>query len=91
MSICELLDCCVIFYYSVAHKYVVMIADLRDNISHLSDILLETKTNCDDVVHNLEELKRAGAAGYSKAHEELIQELDTRFGQRKSIFAVRRS
>uniref|UniRef100_A0A8D8BCF2 E3 ubiquitin-protein ligase RNF123 n=1 Tax=Culex pipiens TaxID=7175 RepID=A0A8D8BCF2_CULPI len=88
MSICELLDCCVIFYYSVAHKYVVMIADLRDNISHLSDILLETKTNCDDVVHNLEELKRAGAAGYSKAHEELMQELDTRFGQRKSIFAV---
>ncbi|KXJ75047.1 hypothetical protein RP20_CCG012419 [Aedes albopictus] len=88
-SICELLDCAVIFYYSVAHKYVVMIADLRDNICHLSDILLETKTNCDDVVHNLEELKRSSAVGFSKAHEELMQELDTRFGQRKSIFAKR--
>ncbi|XP_065083539.1 E3 ubiquitin-protein ligase RNF123 isoform X2 [Ochlerotatus camptorhynchus] len=88
-SICELLDCAVIFYYSVAHKYVIMIADLRDNICHLSDILLETKTNCDDVVHNLEELKRTNASGFSKAHEELMQELDTRFGQRKSIFAKR--
>ncbi|XP_055613929.1 E3 ubiquitin-protein ligase RNF123 [Uranotaenia lowii] len=93
LSICDLLDCAVTFYFSVAHKYVVMIADLRDNISHLSDILLETKTNCDDVVHNLEELKRAacqgGNSGFSKTHEELMQELDTRFGQRKSIFAKR--
>ncbi|XP_055546728.1 E3 ubiquitin-protein ligase RNF123 [Wyeomyia smithii] len=89
MSICDLLDCAVIFYYSVAHKYVVMIADLRDNISHLSDILLETKTNCDDVVHNLDELKRSSDSQFSKTHEELIQELDTRFGQRKNIFAKR--
>ncbi|XP_062548443.1 E3 ubiquitin-protein ligase RNF123 [Armigeres subalbatus] len=88
-SICELLDCAVIFYYSVAHKYVVMIADLRDNICHLSDILLETKTNCDDVVHNLEELKRTSAVGFSKAHEELMEELGARFGQRNSIFAKR--
>uniref|UniRef100_A0A182JMG6 RING-type E3 ubiquitin transferase n=1 Tax=Anopheles atroparvus TaxID=41427 RepID=A0A182JMG6_ANOAO len=97
-AVCELLDCCVIFYNAIAHKYVIMIADLRDNISHLSDILLETKSNCDEVMHNLEELKRCtrgGAAGgpasnYNRqSHEELLHELDARFGQRKSIFAKR--
>ncbi|XP_058814876.1 E3 ubiquitin-protein ligase RNF123 [Topomyia yanbarensis] len=89
LSICDLLDCSVIFYYAVAHKYVIMIADLRDNICHLSDILVETKTNCDDVVHNLDELKRSSDGGFSKTHEELVHELDSRFGQRKSIFAKR--
>ncbi|XP_058453045.1 E3 ubiquitin-protein ligase RNF123 isoform X2 [Malaya genurostris] len=89
LSICDLLDCSVIFYYAVAHKYVIMIADLRDNISHLSDILVETKTNYDDVVHNLDELKRSNDIEFSKTHEELVHELDTRFGQRKSIFAKR--
>uniref|UniRef100_A0A182Q7E1 RING-type E3 ubiquitin transferase n=1 Tax=Anopheles farauti TaxID=69004 RepID=A0A182Q7E1_9DIPT len=94
-AVCELLDCCVIFYNAVAHKYVVMIADLRDNITHLSDILLETKSNCDEVMHNLEELKRcsiSGGGGSSqgqKSHEELLNELEARFGQRKSIFAKR--
>uniref|UniRef100_A0A182PVH9 RING-type E3 ubiquitin transferase n=1 Tax=Anopheles epiroticus TaxID=199890 RepID=A0A182PVH9_9DIPT len=95
-AVCELLDCCVIFYNAVAHKYVVMIADLRDNITHLSDILLETKSNCDEVMHNLEELKRCsiGGTGASlvqgqKSHEELLNELEARFGQRKSIFAKR--
>ncbi|XP_058056698.1 E3 ubiquitin-protein ligase RNF123 [Anopheles bellator] len=94
-AVCELLDSCVIFYNAVAHKYVVMIADLRDNITHLSDILLETKTNCDEVMHNLEELKRCSvdgknSGGYNQqSHEELLSELDARFGQRKSIFAKR--
>ncbi|XP_035776187.1 E3 ubiquitin-protein ligase RNF123-like [Anopheles albimanus] len=95
-TVCELLDCCVVFYHAVAHKYVVMIADLRDNITHLSDILLETKTNCDEVMHNLEELKRCSAgsggtagAASQQSHEELLHELDARFGQRKSIFAKR--
>ncbi|XP_040165617.1 E3 ubiquitin-protein ligase RNF123 isoform X1 [Anopheles arabiensis] len=95
-AVCELLDCCVIFYNAVAHKYVVMIADLRDNITHLSDILLETKSNCDEVMHNLEALKRCSIGGSSgtslqgqKSHEELLNELEARFGQRKSIFAKR--
>ncbi|EAA15114.4 AGAP009295-PA, partial [Anopheles gambiae str. PEST] len=95
-AVCELLDCCVIFYNAVAHKYVVMIADLRDNITHLSDILLETKSNCDEVMHNLEALKRCSLGGSSgtslqgqKSHEELLNELEARFGQRKSIFAKR--
>ncbi|KFB45879.1 AGAP009295-PA-like protein [Anopheles sinensis] len=95
-AVCELLDCCVVFYNAIAHKYVVMIADLRDNISHLSDILLETKSNCDEVLHNLEELKRCARADggpgstYNRlSHEELLHELDARFGQRKSIFAKR--
>ncbi|XP_053673835.1 E3 ubiquitin-protein ligase RNF123 [Anopheles nili] len=93
-TVCELIDCCVIFYNAVAHKYVVMIADLRDNITHLSDILIETKSNCDEVMHNLEELKRCLISGTSsneqqKSHEELLHELEARFGQRKSIFAKR--
>jgi Kip1 ubiquitination-promoting complex protein 1 len=110
-SICELIDCSILFYYAVAHKYVVMvrilfdqsirkystiylsqIADLRDNIAHLSDILIETKNNCDDVLKKLEELNSCanGKDGnsFQSTHDEILDELNEKFGQRKNIFAV---
>lgn len=75
------------FYHSVAYKYVVMIADLRDNISHLSNILFETKNCRDEVSKNLEEYKNS-VEGFSSAHDEVLRELSERFCERKNIFAV---
>lgn len=86
-SICEIIDCSIMFYHSVAYKYVVMIADLRDNISHLSNILLETKNCRDEVSKNLEEYKNS-VEGFSSAHDEVLRELAERFCERKNIFAV---
>lgn len=86
-SICEIVDCSIMFYHSVAYKYVVMIADLRDNISHLSNILIETKNCRDEVLKNLEEFKNS-VEGVSSAHDEVLRELSERFLERKNIFAV---
>lgn len=87
-SICEIIDCSIMFYHSVAYKYVVMIADLRDNISHLSNILIETKHCRDEVLKNLEEFKNS-IEGVSSSHDEVLRELSERFLERKNIFAVR--
>lgn len=87
-SICEIIDCSIMFYHSVAYKYVVMIADLRDNISHLSNILIETKHCRDEVLKNLEEFKNS-IEGVSSAQDEVLRELSERFLERKNIFAVR--
>ncbi len=89
-SICEIIDCCIMFYTSCAVKYVVMIADLRDNISHLSNILRETKNCRDEVSKNLEEYKNS-VEGFSSAHDEILRELSERFCERKNIFAVRKN
>lgn len=86
-SICEIIDCCIMFYHSVAYKYVVMIADLRDNISHLSNILIETRNCRDEVLKNLEDFKNS-VEGVSSAHDEILRELSERFFERKNIFAV---
>lgn len=87
-SICEIIDCSIMFYHSVAYKYVVMIADLRDNISHLSNILTETKHCRDEVLKNLEEFKNS-MEGVSSAQDEVLRELSERFLERKNIFAVK--
>lgn len=87
-SICEIIDCSIMFYHSVAYKYVVMIADLRDNIAHLSNILLETKRCREEVLKNLEEFKNS-IEGVSSSHDEVLRELSERFLERKNIFAVR--
>lgn len=86
-SVCEIIDCCIMFYHAVAYKYVVMIADLRDNISHLSNILTETKNCRDEVIKNLEEFKNS-VEGVSSAHDDVLRELSERFFERKNIFAV---
>lgn len=86
-SICEIIDCCIMFYHSVAYKYVVMIADLRDNITHLSNILIETKQCRDEVIKNLEDFKNS-MEGVSSAQDEVLKELSERFFERKNIFAV---
>lgn len=86
-SICEIVDCSIMFYHSVAYKYVVMIADLRDNISHLSNILIETKNCRDEVLKNLEEFKNS-VEGVSSAHDQVLRDLSERFLERKNIFAV---
>ncbi|KAL7041272.1 hypothetical protein ACKWTF_000697 [Chironomus riparius] len=87
-SICEIIDCTIMFYQSVAYKYVVMIADLRDNISHLSNILMETKNCRDEVTRNLEEYKNS-IEGVSSTHDEILKELSEKFCERKNIFAKR--
>jgi Kip1 ubiquitination-promoting complex protein 1 len=86
-SICEIIDCCIMFFQSVSYKYVVMIADLRDNISHLSNILIETKNCRDEVLKNLEEYKHS-VEGFSSSQEEVLRELSEKFCERKNIFAV---
>lgn len=86
-SISEIIDCSIMFYHSVAYKYVVMIADLRDNISHLSNILIETKHCRDEVLKNLEDFKNS-IEGVSSSHDEVLRELSERFLERKNIFAV---
>lgn len=88
-SLCEIIDCSIMFYHSIAYKYVVMIADLRDNISHLSNILIETKHCRDEVLKNLEEFKNS-MEGVSSAQDEVLRELSERFFERKNIFAVRK-
>lgn len=88
-SICEIIDCSVLFYLNVAYKYVLMIADLRDNISHLSNILLESKHFRDDVLKNLEELRSCADDGFGVVHDEILLELNDRFGERKNIFSKR--
>lgn len=87
-SICEIIDCAIMFFQSVSYKYVVMIADLRDNISHLSNILIETKNCRDEVQRNLEEYKNS-IEGFSSSHDEVLRELSDKFAERKNIFAVR--
>lgn len=87
-SLNEMLDCSIFYYYSVAHKYIVMIADLRDNIAMLSSILLETKGCSDEILSTIEELRRS-AKGVSSAYDEIMTEIVDRFGQRKSVFAKR--
>jgi Kip1 ubiquitination-promoting complex protein 1 len=86
-SICEIIDCSIMFYHSVAYKYVVMIADLRDNITHLSNILTETKQCRDEVIKNLEEYKNS-MEGLNSDQEVVLRELAERFYERKNIFAV---
>lgn len=110
ISICQLLDCSVLFYYAVAHKYIVMvssvwtlkmrkdrsilalfihlqIADLRDNIAHLSNILIETKSNCEEIEKNIKDLKKADPKVLT-THNPVLSELNERFAQRNDIFKV---
>lgn len=86
-SICEIIDCCIMFFQSVAYKYIQMISELRDNISHLSNILIETKNCRDEVLKNLEEYKHS-IEGFSSSQEEVLRELSEKFCERKNIFAV---
>lgn len=65
------------------------IADLRDNIALLSDILHETRNSCDDVIKNLEELKSVADNGIISVHDEILREMNQRFSQRKGIFEKR--
>lgn len=86
-SLNEMLDCAIFYYYSVAHKYIVMIADLRDNIATLSNILLETKVCSDEILETIAGVRGRSAEADSKC-EDIMNEIVNRFGQRKSVFAV---
>ena len=50
---------------------------------------METRESCDDVRKNLEALKDCTDPGISTTRDEILTELNERFGQRKSIFAKR--
>lgn len=43
-SIYELIDCCVLLYCTVAHKYVMLVADLRDNLAKLPECFKDLKS-----------------------------------------------
>lgn len=92
-SLNEMLDCAIFYYYSVAHKYIVMIADLRDNIAMLSNILLETKVCSDDILSTIEGIRSTNPLpvieGADSEYQDIMNEMVNRFGQRKSVFAVR--
>lgn len=86
-SLNEMLDCATFYYYSVVHKYIVMIADLRDNIAALSNILLETKACSDEILETIRGVR--GVSEQVDMHcEGIMNEIVDRFGQRKSVFAV---
>lgn len=52
----EIIDSIVILYYTVSHKYILKIGELRDNISSLSD-LLTNKVSSVDANKDYETLK----------------------------------
>lgn len=99
-SLNEMLDCAVFYYFMVAHKYIVMIADLRDNIALLSNILLETKDCSDEILETIREIRATKGSNGSDGkgpsivaadpYDDIVNEIATRFGQRKSVFAVSR-
>ncbi|XP_037034222.1 E3 ubiquitin-protein ligase RNF123 isoform X3 [Bradysia coprophila] len=90
-SISEILDSCVIYYYAVAHKYITMIADLRENISVLSDVLTATKSSLEDIKSSIERFHLPVDSNEEDEPDEsmdnIIKDLYERFGNRNNVFA----
>ncbi|KAJ6636383.1 E3 ubiquitin-protein ligase, partial [Pseudolycoriella hygida] len=87
-SISEILDSCVLYYYAVAHKYITMIADLRENISVLSDVLTATKTSLEDIKASIERFNLPlDSTEEDGSMDDIIKDLYERFGNRNNVFA----
>ncbi|XP_034661955.1 E3 ubiquitin-protein ligase RNF123 [Drosophila subobscura] len=88
-SLCELLDLCIIFYYSAGHKYIVKIASVRDEIAALNDVLKETKYYREDVERKLLALEQHANVCMNDGHQHVMGELRAKFSQRQNVFATR--
>lgn len=56
---------------------------------HLTNVLIETRHFREDVLKNLEELRNCADESFSPVNDEILLELNERFGERKSIFSKR--
>ncbi|EDV91344.1 E3 ubiquitin-protein ligase RNF123 isoform X2 [Drosophila grimshawi] len=88
-SVCELLDICVLFYYSAGHKYIVKIASVRDEIAMLNEVLKETKYYREDIERKLLTLEQHANVCMNDNHQHIMSELRTKFSQRQNVFATR--
>ncbi|EDW84144.1 uncharacterized protein Dwil_GK13978 [Drosophila willistoni] len=88
-GVCELLDICVIFYYSAGHKYIVKIASVRDEIAALNDVLKETKYYREDIERKLVALEQHANVCMNESHQHVMAELRSKFSQRQNVFASR--
>lgn len=87
-SVCELLDICVLFYYSAGHKYIVKVASVRDEIATLNEVLKETKYYREDIERKLLALEEHANVCMNENHQEIMSELRSKFSQRQNVFAV---
>lgn len=87
-SLCELLDLCIIFYYSAGHKYIVKIASVRDEIAALNEVLKETKYYREDIERKLVALEQHANVCMNENHQHVMGELRSKFSQRQNVFAV---
>ncbi|TDG39653.1 hypothetical protein AWZ03_013926 [Drosophila navojoa] len=88
-SLCELLDICVLFYYSAGHKYIVKIASVRDEIATLNEVLKETKYYREDIERRLLALEQHTSVCMNENHQHVMSELRSKFSQRQNVFATR--
>ncbi|XP_065723172.2 E3 ubiquitin-protein ligase RNF123 [Drosophila suzukii] len=88
-SLCELLDLCIIFYYSAGHKYIVKIATVRDEIAALNEVLKETKFYREDIERKLGALEQHANVCMNENHQHVMSELRSKFSQRQNVFATR--
>lgn len=88
-SLCELLDLCIIFYYSAGHKYIVKIASVRDEIAALNEVLKETKYYREDIERKLVALEQHANVCMNENHQHVMGELRSKFSQRQNVFATR--
>ncbi|XP_017143160.1 E3 ubiquitin-protein ligase RNF123 [Drosophila miranda] len=88
-SLCDLLDLCIMFYYSAGHKYIVKIGSVRDEIAALNDVLKETKYYREDIERKLLALEQHANVCMNDAHQNVMGELRSKFGQRQNVFATR--
>ncbi|XP_060645573.1 E3 ubiquitin-protein ligase RNF123 [Drosophila nasuta] len=88
-SVCELLDICILFYYSAGHKYIVKIASVRDEIATLNEVLMETKYYREDIERKLIALEEHANVCMNENHQHVMTELRLKFSQRQNVFATR--
>ncbi|KAH8236558.1 hypothetical protein KR026_005614 [Drosophila bipectinata] len=88
-SLCEILDLCIIFYYSAGHKYIVKIAAVRDEIAALNEVLKETKFYREDIERKLVALEQHANVCMNENHQHVMGELRSKFSQRQNVFATR--
>uniref|UniRef100_W8AXB6 RING-type E3 ubiquitin transferase n=1 Tax=Ceratitis capitata TaxID=7213 RepID=W8AXB6_CERCA len=88
-SLSELFDICVLYYYSVGHKYIVKISSVRDEIAALNEVLRETKFYREDVERKLKVLEDHASVCMNDNHSNIVADLKQKFSQRENVFAKR--
>ncbi|XP_037951834.1 E3 ubiquitin-protein ligase RNF123 isoform X2 [Teleopsis dalmanni] len=88
-SLCELLDTCVLFYYSVGHKYIMKITTARDEIAVLNEVLRETKGYRENIEKKLKIVEAHATVCLDETHCHQFADLTQKFGLRENVFAKR--